>query len=124
MVHRDGEGFVQILVWRGGAETPHADARAAWSDIAVPSEDRGRFHRDTRAYGRGQHEVAIGPILFLEQFPARHADDAGFVPLLLQCFASLEAERNFAPRSHQDDIGLALAIAQYVGTPTQSARGA
>ena len=95
----------------------HSDTDAARTDISVPTNHRTHFHGNTLGNSRRQYMVAIVMVLLLEQFPGRHAHHSRRNEIFFQFLMCLDAERDFAPGTDQDDIRrLAIAIGKNVRT--------
>src|SRR4029453_5060089 len=71
------EALLQLAEGRRGAEPPHADARAAAADPALPAEAGGLLDGHARADLGRQHLVAVGLALLGEELPAGDADHPG-----------------------------------------------
>ena len=76
MVHGEAEFFHHHIARRRGAESLYADDVAAVADITMPTLRQSRLHGEPRPNRRRQDRFAILARLQVEQFPARHGNDA------------------------------------------------
>src|SRR5882762_11006292 len=96
VLHGEAEMFLKILQRRGGSEAAHADAVARHADVARPSECRGHLDGDAGLHPGWQYGIPVGLILFFEQLPRRHADDARLDSLFRKPLERVHAKVDFA----------------------------
>jgi len=121
----DSEPLVQLFERSRSAESGHADKSAARADIAIPALPNAGFDRDPRGDIRRQHAVAVRLVLFVEQLPARQADDPRLHALGGEILPRFDAQRQFAAGADQDDVGAAVRrVQQDVATLSHARRRA
>ena len=82
----------------------------------MPADGRAGLDGQALAHGGRQYLFAIGFILVLKQFPARHTHHAGGRAVLLQHFLGLHRQGYFRAGGNEDDVGLAaVGFAQDIG---------
>src|SRR6516225_910175 len=104
----------EIVFGAGRAEAGHADETAAFADVTVPAEARGGL----RGYAHGarpENGAAIGLVLSLEEFPARHRDDSCRHALPLQRFARSHRQGYFGAGCKNGCAAWAVRLGQDIG---------
>ncbi len=81
------------------------------------------LHRHPCGHRGREHTLPISPILALEQFPGRQADDAGPNPLASEPLARVQAERHLAAAGQQQNLGVSVVgVGQHVAALPNAVR--
>ena len=93
------------------------------ADVAMPALRHAGLDREPGADRRRQHRVAVFLRLGVEQFPARHRDDAHLDLLLQQFLPRFHDQRDLGAGGDEDQVGIAVrGIGQDVGAAPQARR--
>src|SRR5258708_33916949 len=106
IVRSEAKFWQKIFQRSGSAEGAHADDFALWADVAIPAEGGPHFNGDARGDGGGENAFLVGGVLLVEEFEARHADDAGLDAFGLKFFITGDAVLEFGAGAHEDHFGL------------------
>src|SRR5260370_3652111 len=101
------EFWQEILQGRGSTEGMHPDHFTLGADVAIPAKRGAHFDGDARGDGGGQNAFLVGGVLLIENFPARHADDAGLDAFGFEFFVGGGTVLEFGAGCQEDDFGLA-----------------
>src|SRR6185295_391655 len=75
VLDREPEQLEQRSAGRRSPVALHADKLAAWAEIFLPTLLDTGLDGDAGGHLLRQHRLAVGCVLLVEQFPARHADE-------------------------------------------------
>ena len=102
----------------------HTEAFAFFSHVSFPAESRPFLDGHPGFDNPRQNAIAIRLILCFEQPPAGHADDASLDSLAGKLLVCLDAQRNLAAGSEQENVGVAVGrVGEDVRTALQASCG-